>query len=142
VTASSGTIRPSIKLSGRQGEPQVSAKVTTAKLSGTVTAANDPDHLLGRPHQYTSKVTFTDTRIKASDVEGTSKGDVSRGGEIEVFGSPTDATARAKYIETVTKAMPALTEYDFVHGTVLVRVSQYLTPVQAGEYKTAAGRIG
>jgi hypothetical protein len=82
-------------------------------------------------------VTFTDSRIKASDVEYTEKGDVERGGAVEVFSDPSDAQARAKYIQAVTKAMPALAEYDYVHGTVLVRVSHYLTPTQAAAYKTA-----
>ncbi|MER6572607.1 hypothetical protein ABT288_42225 [Streptomyces sp. NPDC001093] len=120
---------------------QISGKVASAKLSGTVTAANDPNHLLGRPNQYTSKVTFTDSRIKASDVEGTEKGDVDRGGAVEVFGSPSDAQIRAKYIQTVTKSMPALAEYDYVHGAVVVRVSHYLTPAQAAAYQAAANGL-
>ncbi|MGW1169691.1 hypothetical protein [Streptomyces sp. NPDC002550] len=120
---------------------QLSGKVASAKLSGTVTAANDPNHLLGRPNQYTSKVTFTDSRIKASDVEGTEKGDVDRGGAVEVFGSPSDAQIRAKYIQTVTKSMPALAEYDYVHGAVVVRVSHYLTPAQAAAYQAAANGL-
>ncbi|WP_439947186.1 hypothetical protein [Streptomyces sp. BBFR109] len=117
---------------------KISDQVSSAKLSGTVTAENDPNHLLGRPNQYTSKITFDDTRIAADDVSGTEKGDVERGGAIEVFGSPADAGARATYIQAVTKSMPALAEYDFVHGTVVVRVSHYLTPKQAAAYKTAA----
>lgn len=121
---------------------QISAKVGTAKLSGTVTAANDPNHLLGRPGQYTSKVTFTDSRIKASDVEGTDKGDVDRGGSIEVFEDSSGAQARAKYIQTIAKSMPAVAEYDYVHGAVVVRVSHYLTPEQAAGYKTAADNLG
>lgn len=121
---------------------KISAQVDTAQLSGTVTAENDPNHLLGRPSQYTSKVTFTDTRIKKSDVEGTDKGDVERGGAIEVFGTPADAMTRAKYIQAITKSMPALSEYDYVHGTVLVRVSHDLTPGQAAEYKSAADSLG
>ncbi|MEU2778731.1 hypothetical protein ABZ646_39160, partial [Streptomyces sp. NPDC007162] len=90
---------------------KLSATVSTSKLSGTVTADNDPNHLLGRPNQYTSKITFDDTRISADDVSGTDKGDVERGGAIEVFGSPADVQARAKYIQSVTKSMPMLTEY-------------------------------
>lgn len=121
---------------------QLSAAVPTAKLSGTVTAANDPNHLLGRPGQYTSKVTFADSRIKASDVSGTSKGDVDRGGAIEVFATARDAEARAKYIEAIVKAMPIVSEYDYAHGTVLVRVSHYLTPAQAAGYKSAASKLG
>ncbi|MFI1169259.1 hypothetical protein ACH4UM_38290 [Streptomyces sp. NPDC020801] len=120
---------------------QISGKVPAAKLSGTITADNDPNHLLGRPNEYTSKVTFTDSRVKASDVEGTKKGDVDRGGAVEVFANPTDAAARAKYIQAVTKSMPMFAEYDYVHGTVLVRVSHYLTPNQARQYKTAAGGL-
>jgi uncharacterized lipoprotein NlpE involved in copper resistance len=120
---------------------KLATTVATAKLSGTVTATNDPNHLLGRPGQYTSKVTFTDTRIKASDVEFTKPGDVERGGAIEVFGSPSDAQTRAKYIQAVTKSLPALAEYDYVHGTVLVRVSHYLTPAQAVGYKTAVNGL-
>ncbi|MET7451885.1 hypothetical protein ABZT03_08320 [Streptomyces sp. NPDC005574] len=120
---------------------RIAAKVTTAKLADVVTAANDGNHLLGRPNQYTSKVDFTDSRIKASDVAGTAKGDVDRGGSVEVFGNSEDAQTRAKYIQTVTKSMPALSEYDYVDGTVLVRVSHYLTPQQAAAYKTAANGL-
>ncbi|MFB6955466.1 hypothetical protein ACFCYB_00160 [Streptomyces sp. NPDC056309] len=120
----------------------LSSEIASAKLSGTVTEENDPNNLLGRPNQYTSKITFTDSRIKPADVEGTDKGAVERGGAIEVFTSPENAQARAKYIESVTKSMPTLTEYDYVHGSILVRVSHYLTPKQAAEYKAAANGLG
>ncbi|MFI1538174.1 hypothetical protein [Streptomyces anandii] len=128
-------------LTARTAFAKVSTIVSTANLSGTVTADNDPNHLLGRPNQYTSKITFNDTRISADDVSGTDKGDVERGGAIEVFGSPADAQARAKYIQSVTKSMPMLAEYDYVHGAALVRVSHYLTPKQAADYKTAANNL-
>lgn len=121
---------------------KISASVTTAKLTGTVTAENDPNHLLGRPSQYTSKITFSDSRISADDVSGTDKGDVDRGGAIESFATAPDAKARAEYIQAVTKSMPALSEYDYVQGTTLVRVSHYLTPKQAGEYKAAVANLG
>ncbi|WP_405879445.1 hypothetical protein OG762_12825 [Streptomyces sp. NBC_01136] len=121
---------------------QLSGKVASAKLSGTVTAANDPNHLLGRPNQYTSKTTFTDSRIAAADVSGTQPGDVDRGGAIEVFADPAGAKARAAYIQSIAKAMPAVAEYDYVHGTVVVRVSHYLTPAQTAAYKTAVDGLG
>ncbi|MCW7941758.1 hypothetical protein AAW14_06395 [Streptomyces hygroscopicus] len=148
TSGSSGNDKPtaapaaSTSLDASTAFTQISGKVHAAKLSDVVTAANDGNHLLGRPNQYTSKVDFTDSRIKASDVQYTKKGDVDRGGSIEVFADPTDAQARAKYIQAVTKSMPALSEYDYVHGTVLVRVSHYLTPTQAGEYKAAADSLG
>ncbi|MFJ1652380.1 hypothetical protein ACIOC2_13370 [Streptomyces sp. NPDC088337] len=121
---------------------QISTKVTSAELFGTITEENDPNHLLGRPNQYTSKVTFTDSRLKAADVVGAEEGAVERGGAVEVFADPVDAQARAKYIGSVTKSMPTLAEYDYVHGSILVRVSHYLTPAQAAEYKAAADGLG
>ncbi|TKA11389.1 hypothetical protein [Actinacidiphila oryziradicis] len=120
----------------------ISTTVTTARLTGVVTAENDGNHLLGRPNQYTSKVTFADSRISKADTAYFKKGDVELGGGVEVFTSQADAEARAKYIQAVTKSIPALVEYDYVHGATVVRVSQLLTPTQAGEYKTAAAKLG
>ncbi len=140
-TAGKNDAAKSQPLTASSAFTQISGKVPAAKPSGTVTAENDPNHLLGRPNEYTSKITFTDSRIKASDVEGTDKGAVERGGAIEVFANPGDAEARAKYISAVTKNMHALAEYDYVHGTVLVRVSHYLTPTQAAAYKSAANEL-
>ncbi|MFD6923218.1 hypothetical protein ACFV99_23825 [Streptomyces sp. NPDC059944] len=128
-------------LDATQAFTELSTKVASAKLSGTVTAENDPNELLGRPHQYTSKVTFSDSRISADDLTGTDKGDVSRGGAIESFARAADAEARAKYIQSVTKSMSALAEYDYAHGSVVVRVSHYLTPKQAAAYKTATNGL-
>ncbi|MER6274014.1 hypothetical protein [Streptomyces sp900105755] len=116
--------------------------VPTARFTGTVTAANDPNHLLGRPGQYTSKVTFSDSRIAASDTEGLDQGDVERGGAVEVFASADDAARRMTYIQSVTKSMPAFAEYDYRHDTVLVRISKFLTPSQAEAYKKAADALG
>ncbi|MGW3556291.1 hypothetical protein ACWDNT_02755 [Streptomyces sp. NPDC000963] len=120
----------------------LSGKVVSAKLSGVVTEDDDPNHLLGRPNQYTSKVTFTDSRIKVDDVVGAEPGSIGLGGAIEVFATAADAQARADYIQNVTKGMPALAEYDFVSGTVLIRVSHYLTPTQAADYKAVAAALG
>ncbi|MFC9285283.1 hypothetical protein [Streptomyces sp. NPDC057052] len=124
-------------VTAREAFTGISASVSSAELSGTVTAESDSNKLLGRPHQYTSKITFDDTRIAAADVSGTDEGDVERGGAIEVFADAADAKARAEYIQSVTKSMPMLAEYDYVHGPVLVRVSHYLTPTQAAEYEAA-----
>lgn len=117
----------------------LSGRVSAAKLGTVVTAENDPNKLLGRPQQYTSKVTFTDSRIAAADVEGLDKDDSLRGGAVEVFGSEGDAKARSEYIQSVTKKLPSLAEYHYQDGPVLVRVSHYLTPKQAADYKAALG---
>jgi hypothetical protein len=119
----------------------IAAKVPTAKLGSTVTADTDSNHLLGRPGQYTSKITFIDSRIKTADTQGLKPGDVGYGGSIETFTSNSDATTRATYIQTVTKGISALAEYDYVHGPHVIRVSRLLTPVQAKEYDTAAGKL-
>ncbi|WP_234314261.1 MULTISPECIES: hypothetical protein [unclassified Streptomyces] len=119
----------------------ISAAVPYAELGGTVTAENDPNHFLGRPHQYTSKITFTDRRIPTDQTEGNEPGDVELGGSVEVFSNPADAKARHDYIRAVTKGVPALTEYDYLHGVTLIRVSRLLTPAQAAEYEKAAAEL-
>src|SRR2546421_8416985 len=65
-------------------------------VSFTYTAANDLNHLLGRPGQYIGKVNFKDTRIT-----GYGQGaniSVSDGGSIEVFTNPTEAKKRFSYL--------------------------------------------
>lgn len=119
----------------------IHAAVPTSKLSMTVTEANDGNHLIGRPHEYTSAIKFADSRVKASDVVGADKGDVDWGGGIEAFPSHGDAQARADYIQAIVKNLPMFSEYDYVDGVFLVRVSHYLTPTQAAEYKAAARKL-
>ncbi|MHC3471143.1 hypothetical protein ACYF6T_20940 [Streptomyces sp. 7R007] len=132
---------PSAPLTAQTAFRQLSRTVTTATLTGTVTAGSDPDHLLGRPDEYTSKVTFSDSFVPADEVTGAAPGDVERGGAIEVFANASDAKARAAYVAGVTESQPALAEYDYVHGTVLVRVSRLLPPDRAATYKTATAHL-
>jgi hypothetical protein len=54
-----------------------------------------------------------------------------------VFADEAAATARAGYIQAVTKSLPAAAEYDYVAGPVLVRVSHLLTPDQAKGFEAA-----
>lgn len=121
---------------------QLAAKVTTAKLTNTVTENNDGNNLIGRPHEYTSKVQFKDTRVNPADTTGLDKGDIQFGGSIEVFATPEDAAARAKYIQAVTASLPAAAEYDYVQGDILVRVSHLLKPSQAKDYEAATRQLG
>ncbi|MCQ4043865.1 hypothetical protein ACFOSC_26540 [Streptantibioticus rubrisoli] len=134
--------RPADSLDAAGAFKALAAAVPSAKLTGTVTAENDPNKLLGRPNQYTSKVTFSDSRISKSDTQFLKAGDVELGGAIEMFPDPAAAKTRADYIQSVTKSLPALAEYDYQHSTVLVRVSHYLTPDQAAAYKAAADKLG
>jgi hypothetical protein len=98
------------------------------------TAKNDPNELLGRPDQYTSKVNFRDTRLKPDEI---ARGfDVQNGGSIEVFEDQDDATARKEYLKSIGK-VPLFSEYLYREGTVLLRLSHRLTSEQAAEYENA-----
>lgn len=105
-----------------------------------VTAANDPNQMLGRPGMYISKDTFTDTRIDPAKARDDTAGAVDLGGSVEVFSKSSDAKVRAAWIKGVEKSAPIFgAEYDYLSGDVLLRVSQSLTPDQAAAYKKALG---
>jgi hypothetical protein len=118
------------------------AKLKAAGLpigaTGVTTAESDGNHLLGRPNGYTSKVYWTDTRVDQSQVHATSVDDVKKGGSIESYPDAAGAQARKDYIVGVLKAAPILgTEYDYLAGASLIRVSGLLTPDQAKQYEAA-----
>jgi len=97
------------------------------------TASTDPNHLLGRPNGYKSKTAFVDTTIANPTGTPTS---VTRGGSVEFFANHIGAVRREHYIEKLEKADPILgTEYDYVHGSALLRLSSLLTPSEAKVYK-------
>lgn len=110
-------------------------------VSVTYTESTDPNKLLGRPNGYTSKTSFVDERVDASNVAGAKEGDVGFGGSVEVFADAGQAEQRADYIRSIGKQMPVLGEYDYVAGPVLVRVSKELTSAQAAEFEAALGKI-
>jgi hypothetical protein len=113
------------------------AAIPTAHLGTVFTEATDPNHKLGRPGGYSSKATWTDTRIPPDVAED---GQVERGGTVEVFGSAANAKARSDYVQAGLKAAGFLgSEYHYLRGGVLVRVSGQLTPDQAAEYDRALG---
>jgi hypothetical protein len=99
------------------------------------TAETDPNHLLGRPAQYTSKVNFHDGRLPRA-----AKYDTTGGGSIETFANHADAVRRFKYVEAIAQS-PMFAEYDYLNGTVLLRLSSVLTPKQAAAYKRVLLRI-
>jgi hypothetical protein len=139
-TAAAPAAKP--KVDAARAVAAITKAVPTAKQGVVITDANDRNHLLGRPGQYTSKVTFTDSRIQAGDVDGLDPDDVERGGTVEVFATPADAKARADYIQGVVKSLPALLEYDYPHGAVLVRLSRFLSPSQASDYDKVGASLG
>jgi len=115
--------------------------VPSLKVTVVYTEASDPNHQLGRPGGYTSKVTFSDSRIPAKEVEFTDEHDLTRGGSVEVFDTAAAAEKRAAYIRKIGESMPTFAEYDYVQGPVLLRVSKILTPTQAKEYEQALAEL-
>lgn len=105
-------------------------------VSFTYNAANDLNHDLGRPGQYTGKVNYKDTRITSTEQGAEIL--VSNGGSIEVFASPSDATHRFAYLQALSKSgVPQFVEYEYLDGVVILRISSRLTPDQAVAYQTA-----
>jgi hypothetical protein len=97
------------------------------------TARSDPNKLLGRPFQYTGKANFHDRRIaRAGDTF-----DVDNGGSVETFSNTADASSRFKYVQAIVKSTPLFAEYDYLEGTVMLRLSHKLTPSQAKGYERA-----
>lgn len=130
------------EVAGRETAEQVIArlaeKVGTARLSVVYDAATDPNELLGTPGAYTSKAAFTDTRIDPAGADDTELGSVELGGSVEVFPDETDARARKQYLDETIADLPIdVSEYSYVDGPVLLRVSRRLTPEQAAEYEAA-----
>lgn len=105
------------------------------------TEENDINSLLGRPNQYTSKVTFEDIRLeqvnKDLDPDFFTEEEINEpiGGTIEVFNNSKDMQKRKDYIESVTSSFSPLAEYNYYNDYILLRLNKGLTPSQAIEYE-------
>ena len=87
------------------------------------TATTDPNGLLGRDGEYTSKVNWGAATSDDSD------------NSIEVFPTPADAAARLAYLGDFKP--PFGDGYDRQHGAALLRLSSDVTPAQAKVLTTA-----
>ncbi|KQC36991.1 hypothetical protein UK82_18430 [Frankia sp. ACN1ag] len=105
------------------------------------TAATDPDRLLGTAGGYSSRIAFSDSRVGSNEVAGAPAGAIERGGAVEAFHDAAAAQRRATRLLTVTKDNPLVTEYVYVRGGVVLRVSLVLTDGQAKGYETALQRL-
>lgn len=65
------------------------------------TADNDQNKLLGRPHEYTEKINWKDSRAKDSRTDCT----------VEIFKNSDDAITRKNYVDNIEKNMPPLIQY-------------------------------
>lgn len=98
-------------------------------------AVNDPNHLLGRPGQYVSKVSFFDARHPKDEPD-----EVTRENTVEVFATPAAAKARRDYIARVTQGTPFLLQYQVLNGKVLARFDTILLPAEVEEYRVALAK--
>ena len=100
-------------------------------------ASTDPNHLLGRPNGYLSKVAWQDPRIPQTD-QSSDPGGIEWGGGIEVFPTAAAATSRASYLSAIGQASSVLAnEYDYVLSPILMRISGTFIPTTADGYRSA-----
>ena len=118
-------------------QPVLDSAAAVAALVRAGLAANpvpsdevsDPNHLLGRPGNYTSRATFT---VPGVAVPGTDAQDCGRGGCVEGWPDQASAKTRADYIANIGKSFPAAVEYQYVRRDgLLLRVARDATPTQA-----------
>lgn len=89
----------------------------------------DPKNLLGRPNQYTSMLEFEITTVDQYDKDRPS------GGVIEVFENEDDVKARYDYLQSVIEQFPAWNEYEYINGTVILRIDLSVTPSDEKVYE-------
>lgn len=136
--------RPSEDLGDAQAVlTKIKTQVGQVSLNKVYSEDDDPNKLLGRPNGYTSKVAFRDTRINQKDQDDIdARSDaIERGGSIEVFPDDAGAKARADYIQGMLKGGGLGSEYDYVRGSVVVRVTGDLAPSKARTYEEALAKI-
>jgi hypothetical protein len=128
-------------LTAEQVSDQLAKAIPSFKTFRVYTEADDPNKLMGRPGGYISKTAFYDSRISKDAAPGERDDAIIRGGSVEVFESAELAAKRYEYVKTIAESSSLFTEYDYVAGTALVRVSKELTPSQAREYEAALKEI-
>ena len=112
----------------------VADEVGSVKKVMVITEDNDPNDLIGRPGGYLSAAVIHDQGGDQSDPEP----GVAYGATIEVFEDESAAQDRSDYIQNILKDSPMLgTEYNYVNGAALLRVSGEIKPSVASQYETA-----
>ncbi len=109
---------------------QLKAKVPSVTKIVTITENNDPNNKIGRPNGYVSAAVLYDPSLNC-DAAGLG---VDCGATIEVWPTEAAATARATYIQGILSGGGMGSEWDFVKGGALLRVSGTLKPSAAGLY--------
>lgn len=112
----------------------IKAQVSSVVKVVSITENNDPNNLIGRPNGYTSAAVLYEKSVTCSELGA------SCGATLEVWASESQAKARAAYIQKSLTDMPVLgTEYDYIRGSALLRVSGEVKPSVARKYNAAFG---
>lgn len=107
------------------------------ELATEYNAATDPNHLLGRPHQYTGKLAWRDTRLP-DHMQARSAPGVEDGGTLEIFASAADRDTWDKYVAAFARSGPLFSEYDDPIGRLAeLRLAHLLTPDMEAGYRAA-----
>lgn len=101
----------------------------------TFTETTDPNKLLGQPNQYHSKVNFALTSLDPNAKENADLS-VDQGGAIEVFSTTADAINRQQLVLSRMETYFSYTDYTFLYGHALLRLSSNLRPEEVGELVT------
>ncbi|OTG65911.1 hypothetical protein [Acinetobacter silvestris] len=103
---------------------------------------DDPNKQLGRPNQYTSKISWADKRIDPHDFSDKNEDEINdldpteyKGGTIEGFRNIADLNRRYNYIKNITLNVPMLNQYMYKKGLFIMRLDKNFTPSQAKEYE-------
>jgi hypothetical protein len=97
----------------------------------TYNEENDPNKILGRPHQYISKSKFEIVGIEQFDEEEPT------GGTIEVFENEEDMKNRKEYVDAISASASIFAEYSYGKGYALLRISNEVTPTEAKKFEEA-----
>ncbi len=106
-----------------------------------ITETDDANNLIGRPGQYVSKVAFVDSRVGVP-IDPAEPGNEG-GGSIEVFADGADAQVRSDYIQETLQSLGPIagTEYHYLAGPILVRVTGELAPSMAAGHEAAVADL-
>jgi hypothetical protein len=97
-----------------------------------ITEDNDPNNVIGRPTGYVDAATLYDSRVSCDELGA------ECGASVEIWGDPAAAQARMDYIQGILGSTTVLgTEYDYVRGNAIIRVTGELKPSEAAEYEAA-----
>jgi hypothetical protein len=110
----------------------IKASVPSAGDIVQITEDNDPNDVIGRPTGYADAATLYDSRVACDELGA------ECGASVEIWGDPAAAQARMDYIQGILGSTTVLgTEYDYVRGAAIIRVTGALKPSEAAEYEAA-----